>query len=202
MKTMEQHIPPRKAVIGVGVGLLLMSFFTLLWLTIALGESHGKELAAVGFIFVSFSVLFVVNGIQLLLIAKQFPPLSKSNKSNHTGMDTWFGIIFGIEGASIFILAWILNLTNHRTFLIPGIALIVGFHFYPMAKLFKRKIDYYIATYSCIFALTGMYIVLHNATETIISVFIGIGMAVATSWYGFYMLSVKYKLLKHRPLIK
>ena len=104
-----------------------------------------------------------------------------------TGM--WFGIIFGAEGLLIFVAINIVTNIGHADLVIPVIALVVGLHFYPMAKIFKRSIDYYLATWATLVAVCGIILVLNKTYRPeYIYAFVGIGLAVATSCYGLYMI--------------
>jgi hypothetical protein len=103
-------------------------------------------------------------------------------------MGKWFGIIFGAEGLGIFIGINIVINLGHPELTIPVIALVVGLHFYPMAKIFKRTIDYYLATWSTIIAVLAIVFTLNKTmTESAVFAFTGIGLAMATTCYGFYM---------------
>ena len=77
---------------------------------------------------------------------------------------------------------------GHPDLVIPVLALVVGLHFYPMAKVFRRTIDYYIATWSTAIAVLAIIFVLNKTmTQSVAMVFVGIGIGIATSSYGFYM---------------
>ncbi len=77
---------------------------------------------------------------------------------------------------------------GHSDLAIPVMALVVGLHFYPLAKVFKRTVDYYLATWSTVIATLAIVFVLNKSmTEPAAMAFVGIGIAIATSCYGFYM---------------
>ena len=71
-----------------------------------------------------------------------------------------FYLNFGIEIAAIGILCFLLYHFGKTEYIIPVIALTVGLHFYPLAGIFHRKIDYYFATWTCLVALTGILMLL------------------------------------------
>ena len=100
------------------------------------------------------------------------------------------GIIFGAEGLGIFIAITIVTNIGHADLVIPVIALVVGLHFYPMRRnSLEGPIDYYLATWSTVIAITGILLIL-NKTYPVANVdaFVGIGLAIATSCYGSYMM--------------
>jgi hypothetical protein len=190
---------PRIAIQSIGGGLLLMALFTTMWSGIAEGGLQGSDNYLVIIIFSVFSLTFIVYGIYLFLIAKRFPKISTdAERLEGKRIGKWYGIIFGIEGTTIPIVVFILLAFHLGDFIIPSIALIVGLHFYPMAKIFNRKIDYYLATWTCIIALIGIIMTIMQATQFEIFPFVGIGVALATTSYGTFMLFTAYKHISKR----
>jgi hypothetical protein len=105
-------------------------------------------------VFPLLAIAFVVNGISLFRIAKHFPKVeSEEDKAERKKTGMWFGIIFGARGT--------IDLYSHKhcnqyrapRANDPVIALVVGLHFYPLAQVFKRTIDYYLATWSTVVAI-------------------------------------------------
>ncbi|MFL9482503.1 hypothetical protein ACI6Q2_06965 [Chitinophagaceae bacterium LWZ2-11] len=189
---------PRIAVISVAAGLLLMAFFTMMWAGIAEGNLNGSDHGTVLVVFAALSLAFVVYAIYLFISSKKFQKISNENDQKEgKEMGKSFGLIFGIEGVAIPIAAFILTRLNAGRLVLPVIALIVGLHFYPMAKVFKRKVDYYLATWTCLIAVTGIVLMLrHIVSDSDSLAFIGIGVALATTSYGLYMLYVGYNMTK------
>ena len=185
----QPHMIPAVAVKGIASGLLMMACFTLIWTGIAYGGLHGTAYAWGLIIFPILAIVFVANGISLFNLAKHFPKVeSEEDKAEGKKMGMWFGIIFGAEGLFIFIAINIVTNIRHPELTIPVIALVVGLHFYPMAKVFKRTIDYYLATWSTIVAILAILFSLnHTLSQSNILAFTGIGLAVATSSYGLHM---------------
>ena len=195
----EPQILPRIAVRGIGGGLLLMALFTMMWTGIAQGGLQQHDHHAVLILFSAFSITFIVYGITVLIAAQRFPKFtSDSDAAEGKMMATRFGIIFGIEGTAIPVVSIILLVLGYREYTLPAIALIVGLHFYPMAKVFNRKIDYYLATWTCLVAISAIIMTAgHQYTQAFTLTTMGIGVALATSTYGFYMLVNGYNLIKN-----
>ncbi|MDB5159115.1 MAG: hypothetical protein JWR50_3822 [Mucilaginibacter sp.] len=198
----QSHIVPRVAVTSIASGLLLMAFFTTMWAGIASGSLPDMEKGIeIGF----FGVLvigFITAAIYFFSVAKRFPKIStEADKARGKREGKWFGIIFGAEGLGIFLGINIVVNMGHPDLTIPVIALVVGLHFYPMAKIFKRTIDYYVATWSTIIAICGIVFTLNKtmAPDHII-LFVGIGMALSTSCYGLYMIRTGRGFVKRMPI--
>jgi hypothetical protein len=185
----EQHIIPEVAVKGIATGLIMMACFTLMWAGIAFGGLNGSIYWPGLLVFPVFSAIFIINAVKLFRIAKYFPKLtSEADIAREKKTGKWFGIIFGAEGLGIFIGINIVINLGHPDLVIPVLALVVGLHFYPMAKIFRRTVDYYIATWSTTIAVLAIVFVLNKTmTQTAAMVFVGIGIGIATSSYGFYM---------------
>ena len=84
-----------------------------------------------------------------------------------------FGFIFGLEGLLIAVSVVVLSTFDLQNYVVPIIALIVGLHFYPMAKIFERKIDYYLATWVTLVAILGIVLVIGNKSESMIFAAVG-----------------------------
>ena len=192
---------PRIAIQSIGGGLFLMAFFTLMWNGIAESGFQGTDHYLTTVIFSIFSLAFISYGIYLFSIAKRFRKLSTdAEKSEGKRIGKSFGIIFGIEGVAIPVVVFILIAVHSGKFIIPAIALIVGLHFYPMAKVFKRKIDYYIGTWTCIIAIAGIVMTMMDAvSQSVVFSFVGIGVGLATTAYGIFMLYTAYRYNLQSP---
>ncbi|MGY4538449.1 hypothetical protein ACVW0P_002869 [Mucilaginibacter sp. UYNi724] len=185
----KRYVLPKGAVKGTAIGLFMMAFFTMVWAGIAYGGLHGDVYALLLFVFPLLSVFFVIKGIALFKIAKNFPDsASEADKAEQKRIGKWFGMTFGAEALGIFIGIKIAVNLGYPELTIPVMALVAGLHFYPMAKIFKRTVDYYLATWSTLFALCSIVFTLKKLMPAnYILVFLGVGLAITTSCYGLYM---------------
>jgi len=161
----------------------------MMWTGIAESGFGGRDHGMAVIVFAVFSIVFIADAIYLFVISKRFPKLTDAGRPEGKKMSKWYAIIFGSEGAAIGITCGILYGLHYADFIIPAIALIVGLHFYPMAKIFNRKVDYYLATWTCLVAISAIImLVMKSTTEPDLFAFTGIGVALATTSYGVYML--------------
>lgn len=185
-----QKLIPKPAVKGIATGLCLMAFFTLIWAGIAFGAIYKTASAFMLLIFPLLSAWFLLYAVKLFRAAKYFPKLTtEADLAEEKRIGKWFGIIFGAEGLGIFIgINVVINL-GHPELTIPTLALVVGLHFFPLAKVFKRTVDYYLATWTTLIA-TAAYALLLNKIlpEQKVIAITGVGVALATSLYGLYMM--------------
>ena len=198
----QPHIIPRIAIQSIATGLLMMTLFTMMWAGIAHEGLNGRFYYADLIFFGALGITFLSNSIYFLSAAKRFPKTTSAEDAA-TGKKTgkWFGIIFIAEGLGILIAVNVVTNIGHPELVVPAIALVVGLHFYPMGRLFKRTIDYYTGTWSVLIAVLGMIFVLNKIlTENEVFAFVGIGMALATSSYGLYMIYVGRTLINKSVL--
>jgi hypothetical protein len=194
--TEESNLLPRIAVRSIATGLLMMAVFTMMWSGIAYGSlEHGLVVLVIASLI---GIAFIANAIYLFKISKRFPGLeSKADKAEGKRTGKWFGIIFGAEGLGIFIVVNLVINLGYADLTIAVIALVVGLHFYPMAKIFRRTIDYYLATWTTLIAICAIVLILRKSYPVKnIDAFVGIGTAVATACYGIYMMIRGWKLEK------
>ena len=196
--TEKPHIIPRIAINSIASGMLMMAFFTMMWAGIAYGSLDNKYHVIILVVFGLFSGAFVANAIHLFSISKKFPKMEvEADKAEGKRSGRWFGIIFGAEGLGIFVAINIVTNIGHANLTIPVIALVVGLHFYPMARIFKRTIDYYLATWTTLIATLAIILILRKSySPENVYVFVGLGTAIATSCYGLYMMVSGRKLAK------
>ena len=198
----QPHIVPDAAVKGIARGLFLMASFSTIWTGIAFGGLNGTVYAFALAIFPVLAVFFVVKGIALHKLAKYFPQVtSDADKAEGKRMGKWFGIIFGAEGLLIFVGVNVVINLGYPDLVIPTIALVVGLHFFPLAKVFKRTVDYYLATWATLVAVCGFIFTLNKTMPVnYIQAFIGVGIALATAGYGVYMVFSGNKVARIMPL--
>ncbi|KUL26905.1 hypothetical protein [Actinoplanes awajinensis] len=84
--------------------------------------------------------------------------------------------------------------------MVPAIALIVGLHFYPMARVFQRTIDLYLATWTTVVGLAGIVALVAGAPLAQVTGFVAVGAALATTAYGLYIAREAGRLIRRsRP---
>ncbi|GAA0586757.1 hypothetical protein GCM10010172_84730 [Paractinoplanes ferrugineus] len=180
--------PPRIAVTSTATGLFLMSFFTLLWASNTFAGWPVAAATAVLALAVIAVTCFVAQGVRLLRARRRFPAeLSADDARYRKRSGRAFGLIFGAEGLLIWLSVVALNATDRTDYVVPVIALIVGLHFYPMGRIFRRRIDLYLATWTCLVALAGVAAIAAGIAVEHVTPAVGLGAAAATTAYGVYM---------------
>jgi uncharacterized membrane protein (DUF485 family) len=197
------HRPvPRIVLKSIAGGIILMAGFTFAWINLAItGLRTGRIIWLWGSAL--FVIFLIADAVYLMLVSRHFPKLtSEADRAKGRIIGKWYGILFGSEGAVIALVCTVLAATGHGNFILPSVALVVGLHFYPMAKLFDRTIDYYIASWTCLIAITAIYLVARGAGHNIIHLLVGFGVAASTAAYASFMLAQGNRALRTRRTVE
>ena len=182
-------IVSRDMIKSMGFGLILMALFTLFWFGTAASNLSGNFMWILFAFTDLIAIVFIVYAIHLFLISKRFPQTQESDKTIRRKILTKFGLVFGLEGLTIAVCVLLLKRFNLHEFIIPAIATIVGLHFFPMSSIFQRKLDFYTASFATIVGLAGLlFTATKKNSSTDISIIVGIGIGIVTTFYGIYMI--------------
>lgn len=148
---------PRPAVQGIASGIFFMAFFGAIWGIISAAYMSGA-FQIVTFVLVGLVTLglFAVVGI-LLRFASTLPKtVSPEDAAIGKRIGIWFGIVFGIEIVLIVLASVLLSTFQLDRFIAPVVALIVGIHFLPLARLFYVRTYYITGTLLSVLALIAI----------------------------------------------
>jgi hypothetical protein len=190
-------LPPRGLTRGVAIGLLLMAVFSVWWTSDTFyGWARPAAIVAT-VIGVGAAIFFAVRSIQLLRISRRLPEQADAPGQMAKSRGRVFGYVFGAEGAFIGIAVGILGANGLEEFVVPTIAVIVGLHFYPMAWVFQRSIDVWLASWTTLVGAAGIVAVAVDRPDALLVwAWVGAGVAVATLLYGTYMSRFAGQLLR------
>ena len=172
-------------------GLSLMILFTILWTIIAETSIKSLGYQLIGLIFAAIIILFISYYIKFNKVSKQYPKkLIENENLEDKKRGNKFVIIFITEGLAILITRNVLVNINMAELFVPCLALIVGLHFFPLGRLFKRKIHYYIGAWITFIAVIAIIMSIAKlADQNFITAFTGFGCAAGTSMMGAYMIN-------------
>ena len=177
-------------------GLFFMTVNTAIWTFISEYYLENKDLRIVGILLGIVIASFLYFYLKFNKAKKKLPEIVIEKTAEEKSREKWFLIIFGLEGFGILIVKNILVNINHNELFIPFFALIVGLHFFPLARIFKRTFDYYIATWTCLLAILGIYLITQKIVNPYFAnVIVSLGCAISTICYGIKMIFEGRKLL-------
>jgi hypothetical protein len=135
---------PAKAVSGRATGALFFIGFGSLWLSTGLSALHRlNSFSAVGVAIVAAAL--VVPAVRLLRRAGR---LSQANAGSAEKAKAWrvFRVVNIIQWTGVVAAVILLNIFHLREFIVPAIATIVGFHLFPLARVFRYSVHYVTGT--------------------------------------------------------
>ena len=135
---------PEGAHQGRAIGALVMTAFGAIWMI-----SGANALSLLNWeIWLIVAILTGLLGLVALLrlqAARRIPktPATASQSKSIQTLRRRFGIILAFEWVPILLVAFVFGRTGHPDFILPAIAVIVGLHFIPLARLFNSPLYYW-----------------------------------------------------------
>lgn len=138
----------RASIKGLASAGFFMAFFGAAWWGWGVGGIQGVfrgETEAYFVILASATIVLVYGGILLLRAASRLPrntsPVAQ-NRSQAEGKryGMAFGLVFGLELLIIALGSKLLNAFGYPEYVIPFVAIAVGAHFFPLARLFHVQL--------------------------------------------------------------
>ncbi|MGB3413600.1 MAG: hypothetical protein WBA28_02675 [Microbacteriaceae bacterium] len=109
-------------------------------------------------------------------------------------------ILSGVSYGALWAAAITLMLFGQWRWILPIVTVIIALHFFPLARIFHRKIDYFLAPIALLFALLGVWMASNpEVSWQFVNAITGIGGSVATGAYSAYML-YGYHVLRYETL--
>ena len=127
---------------GTISGAVILTLFAAFWSIVALADWAARPNWAIPAAIVATIILLAMSASRILAtrgIESQDDPVAEA-QGKRAGM--WFGIIFGVEGGLIFLCSMVLAHERLELWIPVGIALIVGLHFIPLARVFEVPLYY------------------------------------------------------------
>jgi hypothetical protein len=186
---MTKTHPTKKQLEDLSGGLFLMTIFTTIWVIIAEANLMGRDQWATTGVFGVIILYFIINYNKLTKAARSISNEPPIDDEAEKARDKRFYYILAIEGIAIFIMKNVLLNTGHNNLFFPFFALIVGLHFFPMAKLYNRTFYYILGIWMCLMAAAGFVLTYQpNVPAFVPAAVIGIGCALATTINGIRIL--------------
>ena len=175
-------------------GLLLMTAFTLAWAVIAENALANRDHRLVGLVFLVV-ILFFCRAYAAFYKAQRglSIPSAPAPDDAEKARDKRFMLIFGLEGLAILVVKNVLVNIGRDDWFIPCVALIIGLHFFPLARLFQRRFDNYLGVWTCAVALLGLALLLRQKPVFLVQAVVGIGCALATAANGLRLVREGYQ---------
>ncbi|MFN8355799.1 MAG: hypothetical protein U0Y10_15185 [Spirosomataceae bacterium] len=173
-------------------GLFMMMMMTFCWLGVAEYHFAGQDAYLIGIMLGGVLLYFGYAYVKLSRLKATLPPLSTEPNPKQQQR---YWMIFAAEGIAILLAKNILVNLGYNELFIPCFVLIVGLHFFPLAKVFDRTFDYYIGAWTTLVAILGIALTLQQSlSQPIINGLVSTACACATMLYGFKMIKDGYAI--------
>lgn len=190
--TMTANLPVRHPLKQAADGISLMAFFTLFWAVVAAIALQGRDYGLVGGFFLVILLILVTFYAKFTAAFRK--SLSPPSTGNIAGGESdpakkkegrRFMIVFVVEAVAILVLKNVLANSGLDDYFIPFFALIVGLHFFPLARIFKRSFDYFVGAWISGIAITGIVLTYQKVwPPNLVTAMVATGCALATTANG------------------
>lgn len=168
-------------------GVLVLSVFALLWaLAAASGTGSATDAAPVG---IEAAALLLTAAAIYLGYRKDAAP-SPRTVNLPAGWARGVGIVNTVELAAVFAVVAASNAAGRPEVIPAGIALVVGLHFFPLARLYDQWQYKWTASLLTAVAVTGFALVAAGLASETVRIVVGLGSALVL-WASSYHLALR-----------
>jgi hypothetical protein len=175
---------------GIAIGNLFLGGFGMAW--IVLGLSSAQKLNPLVLALLScFLLALVIASVYILQRTHGSLDRSQANRAAQKKINRKFGLVNFLQWILIFAAVFGLPRLGLSRWIVPAIVLIVGLHFFPLAKLFKAHMHYVVGAIAVAWAI--IYPLLFSAGKGDAIGAIGMGVILWVSaafacWRAFHLL--------------
>ncbi len=192
----------RSGLIGMTAGAAMMFGFGVVWLLI--GSFRGRPLPVWSRLLLlgtgaALAVSIAILGKTASSIAPNSSPLSPEHMAINREIGRRFYIIFGLEVVAIFVSVIVLRVLHYADYILCGIALIVGIHFFPLAPLLSAPVYYGTALVGCAIALIGFFMDDASLRQKVVGISFGLLLWTTAAWITWAGLSATPHVVRNLP---
>lgn len=122
---------------GRGTGMLVAAAFGALWANAALTAEPALQVWPVQIAIVAVTVALILAGMATLLHGKRLAKIPGNPALPQRRVWRKFLLVLFAEIVALNLVAWQLGVHELMAYLMPAIAIIVGLHFFPLARIFR-----------------------------------------------------------------
>ncbi|MGX1562370.1 DUF7010 family protein [Streptomyces sp. NPDC055506] len=168
-------------------GTVVLSVFALVWaVAAASGTGSATDIAPLGI----EAAAALVTAVALYLAYRKAAAPSPRTVNLPSNWARGVGIVNTIELVAVFAVIAASNASGRPEVIPAGIALIVGLHFFPLARLYDQWQYRWTATLLTAVAIVGFVLVAAGLTSETVRIAVGLGSAVVL-WASAYHLAVR-----------
>ncbi|MEP7044390.1 MAG: hypothetical protein ABI843_15100 [Dokdonella sp.] len=142
-----------------GMGILVCAAFAAFWASSSRSEWPTAFVAAGYAIIALITAALVIVGITLIRRGRQLPLTPNAARVRQRRSGGLFAALVAAEIVAMNVAAYVLAGHHLEQYLIPAIAIIVGLHFYPLARLFRAPFFYVTASLMTLAGIGGVAVI-------------------------------------------
>lgn len=175
---------------GIAIGSLFLGCFGMVW--IVLGLQAAQKLKPLALTLLSgFLLALVIASIYILQRTHDSLDRSQANRTAQKKINRQFSLVNFLQWSFIFGAVYGLPHLGLTRWIVPAIVFIVGVHFFPLAKLFKAAMHYFVG--AIVMAWAVLYPILFSGGKADSIGAIGMGAILWASaafacWRAFHLL--------------
>lgn len=193
----------RSTLLGMTTGAAVMFGFGIVWLLIGLfrGRPSRKWLRlALFFVGMALGASILTLGVRVSHLPLNASPVTTRQAAMNREIGRHFYLIFGVELAAIFVAAVVLSALRYPDYILCGIALIVGVHFFPLAALFRAPVYYGTALGGSAIGLVGFFMGDASLRQKVVGISFGLLLWTTAGWISWLGLSATAQAVTNLPM--
>jgi hypothetical protein len=193
----------RSTLLGMTTGAAVMFGFGIVWLLIGLlrGRPSPKWLQlSLLLAGVALGASIVTLGVRASQLPPNAFPVTAQQATINREIGRHFYLIFGFELAAILVAVIVLGALHYPDYILCGIALIVGVHFFPLAALFRAPVYYGTALGGSAIGLVGFFMGDVNLRQKAVGISFGLLLWTTAGWIACVGLSAVPRAVGNLPM--
>lgn len=166
-------------------GAVVLAVFALVWAFAA-----GSGIAVMPVAVAVGVVGAVLTGVAVVLAHRGAAGPARRTVRLPEKWNRGVGLVNALEVVAVFAVIAVANATGHAELIPPGICLVVGLHFFPLARLFDQWQYTWTAVLLAAVAVVGTAVAVAGATAETVRVVVGAGAAVVL-WLSAFHVAVR-----------
>jgi hypothetical protein len=175
----------RSVLLGMTNGAAVMFGFGVVWLLIGLLRGRPSPAwlrIALLLVGMALGASIIALGSRASRMARDASPPTAQQIATNRQIGLHFYVIFGIELGAIFLAVVTLKAIHYPDYILCGIALIVGVHFFPLAALFRAPVYYGTALAGCAIGLAGFFVADPGVRQKVVGISFGLLLWATAAW--------------------
>lgn len=192
----------RSTLLGMTTGAVVMFVFGVVWLLIGLLRGRPSPAwlrLSLLFVGIALGASIATLGVRASRIPRNASPATAQQIANNREIGRHYYVVFGIELAAILLAVVALKAIHYPDYILCGIALIVGVHFFPLAALFKAPVYYGTALLGCAIGLVGFFMADASLRQKVVGLSFGLLLWTTAAWIAWIGLSAAPRVLSNLP---